>query len=74
MKFALETIILGLFCFNLDYTFSNENNNYYKMENAIPRLVFCLILCSIPIVKVIYTWLCILGSIVCIFERIKKKG
>ena len=68
----MQTLILGLFCFNLDYTFSDENENYYDLNKSFPRFLFCLLFCAIPVIKVVFIILCILGTIICITERMDK--
>lgn len=68
----MQTLILGLFCFNLDYTFTDENEAYYDLNKSFPRFLSCLLFCAIPVIRVIFIILCILGTIKCITERTSK--
>lgn len=72
MNYLMQTLILGLFCFNLDYTFTDENKDYYGLNKSFPRFLFCLLFCAIPVIRVVFIILCILGTIRSITERMCK--
>ena len=73
MNYLMQALILGLFCFNLDYTFTDENEDYYGLNKSFLRFLCCVLFCGIPVIRIIFIILCILGTIKYITERIGKK-